>query len=145
MKLARSILTVLVPSLLLVACGGDDPMQPENNPPEDTRVIKDNPSFANDVMEIFNRRGCTAGNCHGGGQGGLTLTSAATSYSNLVNVASPNSGEIRVIPNNANDSYLVKKLEGRQSVGQQMPIGGSMDNIDLSNIKNWINQGAQNN
>ena len=68
------------------------------------------------------------------------------SYGNLVNVASPASGEIRVIPSNANDSYLVKKLEGRQSAGAQMPIGGSaLDNIDLSNIKNWINQGAVNN
>ena len=56
------------------------------------------------------------------------------------------SGEVLVIPSNANDSYLVKKLEGRQSVGARMPLGGeALDNIDLSNVKNWINQGAKNN
>jgi hypothetical protein len=44
------------------------------------------------------------------------------------------------------DSYLVKKLEGRQSVGARMPLNGAaLDNTDLSNIRNWISQGAKNN
>lgn len=109
-------------------------------------VIKTDPSFTADIMEVFNRRGCTESSCHGGGQGGLTMSSASTAYANLVNVTSPNSGEVRVIPGNAADSYLVKKLEGRQSVGDRMPQGGGMlDETDLTNIKNWINQGAKNN
>ena len=74
------------------------------------------------------------------------MSSASTTYNNLVNVASPNSGEVRVIPGNATDSYLVKKLEGRQSIGVRMPNGQSaLDQTDLTNIKNWINQGANNN
>jgi hypothetical protein len=73
------------------------------------------------------------------------MTSASGAYSNLVNVASPATGEIRVIPGNANDSYLVKKLEGRQSAGDRMPQGGTIDATDLANVKNWINQGAKNN
>ena len=52
----------------------------------------------------------------------------------------------RAIPGDAANSYLVIKLEGTQSVGSRMPIGGSaLDNIDLTNIKNWINNGAENN
>ena len=49
------------------------------------------------------------------------------------------SGEVYVIPNDAQNSYLVKKLENRQGSGNgsRMPIGGSaLDNVDLTNIKN---------
>jgi len=73
---------------------------------------------------------------------------AATNHGVLVDVASPRSGEIRVIAGDAQNSYLVKKLEGRQGNGNgsQMPLGGAaLDNIDLTNIKNWINTGAPNN
>ncbi len=63
-------------------------------------------------------------------------------------MASPTSGEIRVIANDATNSYLLKKLEGTQGSGngQRMPLGSSaLDNTDLTNIKNWINTGAPNN
>jgi len=65
----------------------------------------------------------------------------------LVNVnAAGAAGEVRVIPSDAQNSYLVVKLEGRQSSGTRMPQGGSaLDNVDLTNIRNWINQGAANN
>ncbi len=54
--------------------------------------------------------------------------------------------EVRVIAGDAQNSYLVKKLEGRQTVGARMPLNGApLDNIDLTNIRNWIDQGAQNN
>jgi mono/diheme cytochrome c family protein len=114
-------------------------MAPEEE--EETPV----PSFATDVQAIFANNGCIG--CHASDRGGLTLTDVASvSYANLVNVASPATGEIRVIPNNANDSYLVKKLEGRQSAGAQMPAGGPpLSSADLATIKSWINQGALNN
>ena len=90
-----------------------------------------------------------AADVHGGGAGGMTLTStAATSYASLVGVESPTSGEIRVIAGDAANSYLVKKLEGTQGAGNgvQMPrTSTALDNIDLTNIKNWINTGAPNN
>ncbi len=83
------------------------------------------------------------------GGGGLTLSSnASASHANLIGVASPTSGEVRVIANDAANSYLVKKLEGSQGSGngQRMPLGGfALNNTDLTNIKNWINSGAANN
>lgn len=112
-------------------------------------MIKANPSFAADIVEIFVRRSCTLSSCHGGGDGELTLTaSASTNYGNLVAVQSPSSGVVRVIPYDAANSYLVKKLENRQGAGNgvQMPRNApALDNIDLTNIKNWINTGAPNN
>ncbi len=38
------------------------------------------------------------------------------------------------------------KLEGRQSVGDRSPqTGASLDRIDVTNVRNWIAQGALNN
>jgi hypothetical protein len=63
-----------------------------------------------------------------------------------VGVTATQSTVARVIPGNARASYLVVKLEGRQTIGSRMPLNASaLDNIDLTNIKNWINQGAKNN
>ena len=51
-----------------------------------------------------------------------------------------------VIASDAANSYLVMKLEGTAGAGARMPLGGAaLDNIDMTNIKNWINQGAKNN
>lgn len=152
--LRPTFLTLLL-CAFLAACGGSEsPTAPDagggdtgGNTGGSTRTIKTNPAFGADIVEIFTRRGCASGSCHGGGAGGLTLSSnAATSHGNLVGVASPTTGEIRVIANDATNSYLVKKLEGTASAGSRMPIGGSaLDNTDLTNIKNWINTGAPNN
>ncbi len=60
--------TLPLVAALLSACGGGAPTGPDDgngNGDTDTRVIKAAPSFANDIQEIFNRRGCTASSCHG--------------------------------------------------------------------------------
>ncbi len=144
----RSNCVPLALVVLSAACGSD-PVGPGGSPAPDTREIKAAPSFATDVNEIFQRRGCTAGNCHGSpnGQQGLRLTSSApANFAMLVDVDAESESFKRVLPGNANGSYIVIKFEGRQSVGGRMPPNGSaLDEIDLTNIKNWINNGAQNN
>ena len=137
-------------ALVSVGCG--DSSSPTSSsgttttPPTSTRTVKADPSFANDIQEIFNRTGCANGSCHGSAMAaGLNLQSGA-SYASLVNVTASSEPVLRVSPSNADGSYLVVKLEGRQSVGSRMPLGGqSLDQTDLTNIKNWINRGAQNN
>jgi len=139
----------LVLSLALAACSGGDggPTDPGGNgnnsggPP----TPKADPSFSSDIVPIFSSAGCTSGGCHGSPiQAELNL--ASSPRASMVNVPSSQvSGEIRVIPGNANGSYLVKKLEGRASFGERMPLGGQLDAVSLANIKNWINQGAKNN
>lgn len=143
-------LVILITPVFLTACGGDGGTDPgtdgDGNVDPPARTIKENPSFAADVQEIFDRTGCSSSSCHGAGQAaGLDLR-AANSYADLVNVGATNEPLIRVIPNDAQNSYLVIKIEGRQSVGSRMPIGGgALDNVDVANIRNWINTGALNN
>ena len=83
--------------------------------------------------------------CHIGANApqGLRLD-AANSYAMLVNV---NSNEVaslkRVNPGNADQSYLVQKIQGNAAVGGRMPLGQAalpQDRIDL--IRSWIASGA---
>ena len=110
-------------------------------------MILANPVFSTDIQGIFDRN-CTLAGCHGSAMSGrLGLASAAESYANLVNVPSFNSADLgldRVEPNDVLNSYLWLRLTGA-TVGRQMPQGANpLDNIDLTNIMNWINNGALN-
>lgn len=128
----------------LTGCSTDDsPTSPSGS---SVRTIKANPSFAADIQEILDRRGCTAGSCHGSSaRAGLDLRSG-NAYGAMFNVDAQSESFKLVLPNNAQDSYLVIKLEGRQSVGSRMPVTGEfLDSIDIQNIRNWIDQGAHNN
>ena len=71
----------------------------------------------------------------------MTLTgSALQNHAAGVGVASTSEPSLlRVDPGNPDDSYVVVKLEGRQSVGARMPLNAPpLDDIDLTNIRNWI-------
>lgn len=129
----------------LSSCGGGSPTSSSGSS-TDTRTIQANPSFSTTIQEIFNRRSCSSSSCHGTAlQARLDLRTGA-SYGALVNVRATSEPIVRVIPGNPDGSYLVIKLEGRQSVGSRMPQTGSpLDSIDLTNIRNWIAQGALNN
>ena len=167
MKFFRSSIPTLVVMALLTACGGGTPTDtdtdtntdtntnpnpnpnPNPDPDPDPRVILTNPSFGTDIQEIFDRRGCTASNCHGSAMsGGLGLATGA-SYANLVNVlavaANGPAGLDRVEPNDILASYLWLKVSGT-TAGPQMPLNDTpLDNIDQTNIMNWINTGALDN
>jgi len=107
---------------------------------------KANPSFQNDIQPIFNSS-CAISSCHNAtAQAGLDL-SAGKAYSTLVNVASTEVPALmRVSPGDATNSYLVMKLENRQTVGGRMPFGGNpLSATQIQNIKNWINNGANGN
>ncbi len=109
-------------------------------------VIIGDPSFVTDIEGIFSNT-CSAVTCHGAArQAELTLLRGQV-YGNLVNVASREvPTKRRVFPFNAEDSYVVIKLEGRQTAGARMPAsGGPLSDTDIQNIKNWINKGAKNN
>ncbi len=110
-------------------------------------MIVDDPSFSTVIQEIFQRQGCATGGCHGTAVAqGLDLRPDAA-YAALVNVrATQSSSRFLVEPGNAENSWLVIKIENRQTVGRSMPLGGPLlDSIDVGNIRNWIDNGAQNN
>ncbi len=126
---------------LLAGCSSSDPSSSNGGNGD----VPEEPSFSEHVQPIFNAN-CTASICHGGSAGGLTLTSG-NSYDELVNVDSGNEPQWkRVLPDDAENSYLVMKLEGRQTVGARMPSGAAaLPNDDIQTIRNWIDDGAEEN
>jgi len=137
-------LAVIV-SLSLVALADCKSSSTPTQPTPDV-TLKDDPSFASDIQAIFSAN-CALSGCHNASAASGLVLSQGLAYANLVNVKS--SGEpakIRVIPNDATNSYLVIKIEGRQSVGGRMPLSASALSANrIQNIKNWINRGAKDN
>jgi len=127
--------------LLYILAGCCYPVDPEEEQPG----IED-PSFAEHIQPIFTAS-CALSGCHNAGAAaGLDLRSGL-SYAQLVGVASsqrPSSR--RVEPGDAQNSYLVIKIEGRQSVGSRMPLGGTPLSVEeTGTIRNWIGLGAEDN
>ena len=75
---------------------------------------------------------------------GMDLTSLAMSFVSLVGVTSLEDGNFeRVEIDNAQNSYLIQKLEGSAAVGGQMPLfGPPLDQATIDVIRQWINDGA---
>jgi hypothetical protein len=132
--------------LVAAACGGSSPSSPSG--PSGGGSGGSTVTFSTLQTQIFSVS-CTA--CHTD-QGrtpaaGLNLM-PGVSYAALVNVASSEKpGAIRVIPTNADGSYLVQKLRGDPDiVGLRMPRNGppylTDDQINL--VKAWITSGAKN-
>ncbi len=86
--------------------------------------------------------------CHTGGgsslPGIMDLTTADGSYNSLINTLSlQEPDKDRVSANDADNSYLINKLEGTQLTGSQMPFRGTpLDTDVVDAIRQWIDQGA---
>ena len=146
------IFTMLLGGSALASCGGDpNPTGPgpgaDGGDPPMPRFIKPVPSFEEDVQEVFVRTGCADGGCHRDGQAGLFLRpDDPANYMNIVNVPAEREREFFLIKRfDATNSYIMIRLENRQAIGVPMPPGRRLDNIDLTNLRNWINNGAPNN
>lgn len=90
--------------------------------------------------------------CHTGGGGSLpssmNLSSTGATFAALVGVASIQQPSLqRVQPNDAANSYIIRKLEGAAGIsGSRMPLGGPfLDQATIDQVKSWIGAGAQNN
>jgi len=97
--------------------------------------------------EVFTPR-CSF--CHSGGGSSLPAAldlTAGNARANLVNVSARQSpGTMRVAPGDPANSYLIRKLEGTNTVGSRMPLGGPFLDADtLARIKSWIASGAPDN
>jgi len=84
--------------------------------------------------------------CHSGGNpaGGLDLSDADTSHAQLVGImSSAQAGAIRIIPFDANNSYLIQKLDGAIGIaGGRMPPGAALPQPTIDMIRQWITNGA---
>jgi len=115
------------------------------------------PTFASVQHEIFEARdasgraACTECHTDVGGRtpsGGLNLRHEVA-YAALVGVASRGkTGAVRVIAGDADNSYMIQKLEGRSGiVGERMPRTGGpfLTEGQMTILKRWIATGANNN
>ncbi len=105
-------------------------------------------SFAADIQPIFTAN-CALSGCHTGANptGSLNLA-AGSSRAQLVNIAAVGfPGATRVIPGDASNSYLIRKLEGGPSIsGVRMPDGApALPTATIQKIRDWITAGALNN
>ncbi len=85
-------------------------------------------------------------------QGTLDMTSKATAYASLVNVAAAGSAcagqGTRVVPGNPGTSilYLKVNLTDPAPCGAKMPFGlAALPQSEVNSIRDWIQQGALNN
>lgn len=157
MTCGRALIRVglgLMLGAILSGCGDGGPVavEPESAPPvqpppDRPRLLREQPSFAQDIQQIFQRRGCVASGCHAAVEprAGLVLATGQ-SHAALVRVRARAEDYLLVDPGNPVNSYLVMRVEGRQSVGNRMPLGQTpLDSIDIGNLRNWILNGAENN
>ena len=149
--LSRPVVLAVCVGLLAFASGCDEKLSDIAGPSPGLQ-----PTYSSIAENIFassdasGRTACTQ--CHTN-QGrtpaaGLNLL-PEFGYAQLVGVASVQKpGAVRVIPGDADNSYLVQKLEGTPGiVGQRMPrnAGPFLTEGQMLIIRRWINQGAQNN
>jgi hypothetical protein len=80
--------------------------------------------------------------------GQLNLDGGPEVYDRLVNVSAPlKAGELYIIPNNPDASYLVRKVEGGPNInGVRMPMNGPyLTAGQISILRRWIEIGAPRN
>lgn len=100
---------------------------------------------------IFDGKGCTGSSCHDsrGPQAGMNLT-AGNAYDSIVDVtAQSGNGLKRILPGDAENSFLYRKVSAKtnpgsfQIAGSPMPLVGSALTTDqLAALAAWINAGA---
>jgi hypothetical protein len=126
-------------------CGGNN-SAPTNNDGNGGDPGNGEVSFSGDIQPIFNSR-CASSDCHGSSTSAELDLRQGAAYGDLFSVRSTReSSFFRVDPGDAQNSYLVIKLEGRQNIGTQMPqIGSNLSPAQIQMIRSWIDAGAMDN
>jgi mono/diheme cytochrome c family protein len=108
-------------------------------------------SFAAIQTVIFDGRGCSSSSCHRSpGAAAATDLSSGNAYNSIVDVTARSGGGLkRVLPGDADNSYLYRKVAvkttpGSFSVsGSPMPLNSSVLSSDeLAALAAWIDAGA---
>jgi hypothetical protein len=136
----RWVVTRFVLAALLAGCAGSgDDKRPDGTgckPPDEPTI-----SYASNIQPIFDTS-CALAGCHlGAGPAfGLDL-SAGASYSATVGVAATQRPKLLLVdPGDADDSYLVRKIEGGPDIaGDMMPVDAPpLEPDEITAIRQWI-------
>jgi hypothetical protein len=102
------------------------------------------PTFTTLQNQVFTPN-CTEAGCHSGAspRRGMSLE-AGNTYSDTVEVRSVDVSSLKRIKiGDADNSYLVQKLEGTAASGQQMPRENEpLPLVDINKVRDWIEAGA---
>ncbi len=141
---SRGFLLISLLSCIIAGCtaGSGEGLDISGRPLSEGGNVPLAPTLASVQANVFNPS-CTV--CHSGANApqGLRLD-AANSFTNLVGVPSRQASSfLRVAPGNPDQSYLIRKLEGAASTGEQMPLGGPPIPQSTTNfVRQWITDGA---
>ncbi len=124
--------------VLLTACATDPT-------PTDTAVPLE-PTLTNVQAEVFGPS-CAFSGCHGDGKGSAHLSlKQGVAYANLVGIAADGDAtQTRVIPGDAEGSYLVMKLEDASGITGDVMPSTPLDADRIQLVRDWIDAGAQDN
>jgi len=143
----RMILVVLCVLAIFTGCAGDGRnLDPSGNPIGSvpwTQPVAFAPTFTNVQQRVFDQY-CL--DCHRGASASVGLRlDAAHSYGSLIARKSSQYPQYFLVdPGNPDDSYLIRKLEGKGVVGAQMPIyAASLSPATIQSIRVWIANGAK--
>ena len=142
----KHITVLLLPLWLLIACdAGTGVGLDQNGRPFNGNTSVPLAANLNSIQANIFTPSCATSGCHSGSAPaeGLLL-SDGNSFSNLVNVTSNEVALLnRVEPGNADDSYLIRKVEGIASVGLQMPRNRpALSTEKIQALRDWITDGA---
>ncbi len=138
---------LLLLAIGVAACGSDSPTAPTApTPPTTTPTPGALTATLSSIQSVVFNDSCIGHHGDHATDADLDLREGQA-FSNLVNRQSVQVALDLVEPNDAENSYLIHKLDGRAGiVGDRMPPAGPfLSQADIDVIKQWINAGAQNN
>ncbi len=146
--LRNHLITVIIWAIALPACVGDGIGLNEYGEPVDSSGVAVSiplaPTLESIQTNIFSA--VCAVKCHRSPTPKKNLNlEAGKTYENLVDVPSVEIPSVkRVMPGDADNSYLIWKLEGREGIrNKRMPLNlPALSTEKIEAIKAWINEGA---
>jgi hypothetical protein len=132
-----SFVALLIPSIVLPSCSSDD---------TGTTTTTSTKRFKRDVVPIF-QQSCALTACHSSSESnlGIYLTfDAAQIYAELQKTSPTAAGQKFVVAGDPDKSYVMVKMESKQSTGTQMPPDELLSEAKRDAIRAWIQAGAKN-
>ena len=150
----------------LCACGDDgggevvDAAADKPDPGETMDYEPGSATYSAVFEEVIIANGCNGGPfCHGGATGGLTMNEKQATYDALVGVQAMgttlatgedagmvrdcvDTGLVRVVPGDPENSLLMQKLLDEQPCGTMMPPTGVLTPEQIEQMRAWISNGA---
>ena len=160
MRYAKHMITILILTMVLSACSGNNGIGTDNgdtgngdtggdigNDDTDNGDTGNGPDLTSATFTAVQQEvltpTCAISGCHNGSES--PNLSAGVAFNNIVDVQS-SQGLDYIEPGNPDNSYLVKKLEGTGIAGLRMPRGATaLSAAAIDSIRAWVTDGASNN